>query len=159
MEYVIIGLWLALVVCIICFLYMYLKKRRGTLLEFQNYGKVDVPYVTLNIQGVPLNMIVDTGCGISIIMEDTLEQLEFEKSPRRISLSAITSDSINSGVVRIPIEINGKTIPEDFSVYPSADFGNFDALYGIHINGLLGNEFLEHTGCCIDYEKHAIILR
>lgn len=158
MEYIIVGLWLALVVCIICFLYKYLKRRKGFILQFQNYGKVDVPYVTLNIQGIPHNMVVDTGCGISIITEDTLKSLEFEESPRKISLSALTSDSVKSGVVRIPIEINGRVIPEDFSVYPGTDFGNFDTLYGIHINGLLGNEFLENTGCFIDYEKHAIIL-
>lgn len=158
MDYLIIILWLALVACVIYGFYVFLNKRKGYVLEFQNYGKVDIPYVTINMQGMPFNMIVDSGCGISIISSSVLSQLEFEESLRKLSLSAITDDSIKSGVVRIPIEINGRTIQEDFGIYPECDIANFGVLYGITMHGILGNEFLDKTRCKIDFSKHTVTL-
>lgn len=150
--------WLALIAVIVYVFYVFLSKRKKCVLEFQNYGKTDIPYVTMNIQGTPLNMIVDTGCGISIISAEVLNQLEFEESPRKLSLSTIIDDSIKSEVVTIPIDINGKTIQEDFGIHPDCDIANFGVLYGITIHGILGNEFLEKTRCKIDYNKHTVTL-
>lgn len=157
MEYVILVFWLLIIAGAVAAIISFFRKRRKVL-EFQNYGKVDIPYVVIEIQGIPFNMIVDTGCGISIMSSEALQILEFKESQRKISLSAITDDAIRSGVVTVPIEINGKTIEEDFAVYPDNNIGNFNTMYGITIHGILGNEFLGKMNCKIDYNKHVIVL-
>ena len=57
--------------------------------KFQNFHKTDIPYIVVEVQGKPLNMIVDTGCGMSIIEKKALKGLKYTVSPRNISLSAL----------------------------------------------------------------------
>lgn len=124
--------------------------------KFQNFHKTDIPYITIEVQGKLLNMIVDTGCGMSIISKDVASQLSVEESPRQVSLSALTPDSLSPKVVVIPVSIDGREILEDFALYDSDDIANFRALYGITIHGILGNEFFQSTDCNIDYNKHTV---
>ena len=124
--------------------------------KFQNFHKTDIPYITIDVQGKPLNMIVDTGCGMSLITKDAVKGLSVEKSPRKVGLSALTSDAIVPDVVVIPITIDGKQVCEDFAVYDEDDIANFQKLYGITIHGLLGNEFFQITDCVIDYSTHTV---
>lgn len=135
-------------------------RQKKTVHVFQEIRKKpDIPYITIDIQGVKLNMIVDTGCGISIISENALSGLEHQPSARLISLSAMTSDSLESRVVSIPINVNGRTINEDFAIYDKgSDIAGFGAMYGIEMHGILGNEFLEKVKGKIDYEHHCITL-
>jgi len=125
---------------------------------FQDYGKTDIPYITLDVQGVPLNMIVDTGCGISILLRNMVDKLPHENSPRQISMSALTSDSLATNVVSIPISFGKEQIVEDFALYDGEDIADFRTRYGIALHGLIGNEFMEKTGCKIDFTKHALII-
>ena len=157
MEYAIIITWLIIVIYAVTTLTRFFLNR-GKMLEFQSYGKIDLPYVVIDIQGIPLNMIVDTGGGVSVLSSEIVAQLEYEKSNRRISMSALTDDSIQSNTVIIPFKVNGKEIKEHFIPYAEGEIGNFSTLYGIQMHGILGNEFLNDTGCTIDYKKHAIIL-
>ena len=127
-------------------------------LKFQNFHKTDIPYITLDVQGKPLNMIVDTGCGMSIISKDAVDNIDVQESPRKVALSALTADSMNPKVVVIPVNIDGKQIYEDFAVYEGSDIANFQKLYGITIHGLLGNEFFQNTDCHIDYSNHTVTM-
>ena len=127
--------------------------------KFQNFHKTDIPYITLDVQGIPLNLIVDTGCGISIISRQAAKKLSFEESPRKISLSALTSDSLKEpAVVVIPITVDNRQVYEDFVVYDNNDIANFQSNYGITIHGLLGNEFFQNTDCKIDYNNHTVTM-
>lgn len=128
-------------------------------LKFQNFHKTDIPYITINVQDKPLNMIVDTGCGLSLIHKKVVDTLKVEKSPRKISISALTDDSLSPEVVVIPITIDDTEVKEDFGIYNGPeDMANFQSLYGITIHGILGTEFFEKTNCRIDYKKHCLII-
>ena len=129
---------------------------KGKIYEFQSGKKPDIPYITLDIQGKSLNMVVDSGCGISIITKEALDMLNYTNGDRNINLSAITSDSVSSTTVNIPFTLNGKDFEESFVVHDAEDFANFQASYGIKLHGLLGNEFLEHGNCKIDYQTHTV---
>jgi len=135
----------------------YILGQSDTIL-FQNFPRTDVPYVTLNIQGKLLNMIVDTGCGISILSKDALKDLKYEESPRKINLNSLTPSSLVTEVVTVPFIIGGKEIKEDFSVYSQDDIGCFGANYGVVMHGLLGNEFFAKTKCKIDFKKNSLII-
>lgn len=135
----------------------YILGQSDTLL-FNNFPRTDVPYVTINVQGLSLNMIVDTGCGISIISKDALNNLKYEESPRKIHLNSLTPDSLASEVVTIPLNVGSKSIKEDFAVYSQKDIACFGANYGVIMHGLLGNEFFAKTKCKIDFKKNSLII-
>ena len=153
-----IVLWIALVIGLVVMLFKYAYSIPNAIFLFQNENKTDIKYITIDIQGQQLNLLVDTGCGISIIRSDVAVTLEHSSSPRKINLQALTSDSIASNVVSIPLTLGNKEITEDFALYDESDIANFEALYGITLHGILGAEFFEKTNCKIDYKKHCLII-
>ena len=126
--------------------------------QFQDFDKADIPYIAMEVQGIMLNFIVDTGCGVSLISKSVLDSISYEDSVRQVQLEALTPDSLHSGMVTIPITINGEQLEEDFVLYDKDDIANFQAHYGIIIHGILGNAFLDKTGCKIDYKKHTVTI-
>lgn len=154
---ILIFSWLLLIVLILSFIVRkYISK--GIVYPFQNYGKVDVPYITIDIQGVPLNVIVDSGSGISIITKKALEQLKYESSQRQVSLQALTNDKLSSNVVTLPFKVANREIETDFVVYDAEDFANTEKNSGIVMHGLIGNELLDATNCKIDYKKCTVTM-
>lgn len=153
-----VVLWIALIIALLVVLFKYAYSRPSAIFLFQNENKTDVKYITIGIQDQQLNLLVDTGCGISIISSKVAATLKHQKSPRKINLSALTPDSLASNVVSIPIVLGNKTITEDFALYDEDDIANFEALYGITLHGILGAEFFEKTNCKIDYKKHCLII-
>ena len=147
-------------VLLVAFLFFLFMKalHRADVYEFKDFHKTDVPYITLEVQGIPLNLLVDTGCGISILQAGVAEMLSHEKSLREVDLEALTSDSLSAEVISVPITLGKQTITEDFALYDKDNFANFQSHYGITLHGLLGTEFFEKTGCCIDYSRHALII-
>lgn len=155
---ILVFLWLLLIIVILS---MIVRKclSRVYVYPFQNYGKSDIPYIIIEIQGKQFNMIVDTGCGVSIICKSTLEQLDYTDSLRKISMHAITSDSIDSNTVTIPIKIGNTEFNSDFVITDEEDFGNYQKTLGITMHGLIGNEFLDAVDCIIDYKNHTVTMR
>ena len=81
--------------------------------------------------------------------------LTFEPSSRSVNLAALTDESVNSEVVAIPININGKEIKTDFVVYDSDDIACFKK-HGIIMDGLLGVEFFKATKGMIDFQNQTV---
>lgn len=154
---IIVFLWLLFVLAALGIAIYNLKYGRQLFL-FQNYAKVDIPYIIIGIQGHPLNMIVDTGAAVSIICENALQNLSFEPCQRSVQLNALTNESVPARMVTIPLTLKSSTLEEDFVVHPTEDLADFGHMHGITIHGILGNEFLERTGCRIDYKKHTVTL-
>lgn len=150
-----IILWIAFILFAVA---VYIKSfNRGISYEFQEYTKTDIPYITIDVQGKLLNIIVDTGCSISIIKEEALKDLHYEISKRKVNLAALTTDSIASDVVKIPFTINNREYIEDFVVYGEGDIANFEVKYGIIIHAIFSKEFFDKTGCKIDFKNHSVI--
>ena len=123
--------------------------------SFQSWEKSDLPFITLDIQGHPLNMITDSAAAVSIIRKDVLKNLSYEPNSRSINLAALTDESVNSEVVAIPIDVNGKEIKTDFVVYDSDDIACFRR-HGIVMDGLLGVEFFKATKGMIDFQNQTV---
>lgn len=139
---------------------LYNKYCLKTSFAFQNFKITEIPYIVLDIQGNQLNMIVDTGCGISMINQQTIEEYNLlcTDSGKSVSLSAVTSDQITANAVTIEFNIGNNEFKEDFFVHNTEDFGNFQAMHGIKIHGLLGSSFFDNYNCKIDYKKHSLII-
>ena len=123
---------------------------------FQEYEKSDLPFITIDVNGKQLNMIADSGASVSIIRRDSIEDIPVEPSTRKVNLSALTSEGLDSEVVTIPFTINGKEIKSDFVVYNSHDIAGFSR-HGIRIDGILGVEFFKKTKGKVDFEKQSVI--
>lgn len=150
---------LFLIAIIIAFLVYGWKTTKSKSLEFpfQNYRKTDVPYIEFPIQGQNFNVLVDTGCAVSIISKVALEGIRYSESKRKVSLSALTSDSIPSNVVSVPFTLKGENYNEEFVLYDDSDIGGFEVKYGITIHGILSNEFLDKMGAKVDFKRHSVI--
>lgn len=123
--------------------------------SFQSWEKSDLPFITIDVQGHKLNMITDSAAAVSIIRKDVLKNLSYEPNSRSINLAALTDESVNSEVVAIPININGKEIKTDFVVYDSDDIACFRR-HGIIMDGLLGVEFFKATKGMIDFQNQTV---
>ena len=123
--------------------------------SFQSWEKSDLPFINIDVQGHSLNMITDSAAAVSIIRKDVLKDLTYEQSSRSVNLAALTDESVNSEVVAIPININGKEVKTDFVVYDSDDIACFKK-HGIIMDGLLGVEFFKATKGMIDFQNQTV---
>ena len=123
--------------------------------SFQSWEKSDLPFINIDVQGHSLNMITDSAAAVSIIRKEVLRDLNYEPSSRSVNLAALTDESVNSEVVAIPININGKEIKTDFVVYDSDDIACFRK-HGIIMDGLLGVEFFKATKGMIDFQNQTV---
>jgi hypothetical protein len=123
--------------------------------SFQSWEKSDLPFINIDVQGHSLNMITDSAAAVSIIRKEVLKDLNYEPSSRSVNLAALTEESVNSEVVAIPININGKEIKTDFVVYDSDDIACFRK-HGIIMDGLLGVEFFKATKGMIDFQNQTV---
>jgi hypothetical protein len=123
--------------------------------SFQSWEKSDLPFINIDVQGHSLNMITDSAAAVSIIRKEVLKDLNYEPSSRIVNLAALTDESVNSEVVAIPININGKEIKTDFVVYDSDDIACFRK-HGIIMDGLLGVEFFKATKGMIDFQNQTV---
>lgn len=137
--------------------YMWIKNIRSEEYFFQNFDKTDLPYITIDVQGQQLNMIVDSAAAMSIIKKDVISELSYEPSPRKITLAALSNEGgIDSETVILPITVNDTEIKTDFLVYDSDDIADFGRKFGVTIHGLLGVEFWKRTKGIIDFNKQSV---
>lgn len=137
------------------------RNKKHSSYPFNEFGKVDIPYVTIDVQGHPLNLIVDTGCGISIIHTPVLmdKSILYKVSEKKVDISALTMEKKTLDSVFIDFVINNRIITQEFFTHSDDDFGNFRQMYGIEIHGLLGSDFLDAYRCKIDFKKHSLIVK
>lgn len=156
MTYVLLVLWALFVVAVLIISF----GKSPVVYAFENYGKTDIPYVTIDIQGNLFNMIVDTGCGVSMLNKPSIKDAEllYKKSENKISLSALTPDSVEAGCIVIDFNIGKKKVSEEFYLTEHEDFASFRSLYNIEMHGLLGSSFFDSNNCRIDFENHVLIV-
>lgn len=126
--------------------------------SFQNFEATEIPYVKIDIQGNILNMVVDTGCAVSLLNMPTLSNCEllFKNSNKAISLSALTEDKVDAKAITVDFNIGKKQVTEDFYLQNVEDFGNFQKMHGITLHGLLGSSFFHNNECNIDFKNHRL---
>lgn len=153
-------LWAIFLVMLILVVYLNKKEKDKNKFSFQNFGVVDVPYVTIDIQGKQFNMIVDTACGVSLIRDRYLVEscVHYEMAQRHAQLTALTDESVDTESVYIGFILNNEYVKETFFVYhEETGFSDFEEKYGITIHGLLGVEFLDKHNCKVDFKTHKLV--
>lgn len=127
---------------------------------FQGFDEAEIPYITIDIQGNQLNMIVDSACAVSMLNPKALTDCEllYKPTDKNVSLSAMTSDSIKARAITVEFNIGKKEVSEDFYLHATDDFANFGSWHNVVIHGLLGSSFFDKNKCSIDYESHSLIV-
>ena len=155
MAAILILLWILFLISIVVSIVLL---HSSTTYEFQDFGNIDIPYITIDIQGNPMNMVVDTGCGVSLLNLQAIKDCEllYRECPRTVSLSAITDDTVHSSGITIDFTVGKKEVSEDFFLRNDEDFGGFMRMYGVQLHGLLGSSFFEKNNCEIDFKNHTL---
>lgn len=135
----------------------YIIVKKETIFPFMAFDKTESPYIAFTIQGKTFNMLVDTGCAVSLITKEALEGIKYEESKRVANLVALTPDSVPSEMVNVPFMLNNTDYVGEFVVYTLPDLGNFEVKYGITLHGILSSEFFRKAGGIIDYKRQAVI--
>lgn len=149
--------YIILIAVLVLFSYISYKAANKYLkYPFQNWEKSDLPYITIDVQGHQLNMIADSGGGMSVIRKEALDKISYTPSTRIVEMLALSNEGgLPSEVVTIPITINGKEFETDFLVFYSDDIGGFKRR-GISMDGLLGVEFFKKTGGIVDFNTKTV---
>lgn len=152
-----VFLWILFIIVVLAVITRILVHKKYSYL-FMDWEKVDMPYITIDIQGNKFNMIVDSGASLSIIRKDAVDMLSsYEYIPRVVNLSAITDDSVRSNVISVPINIGDKEVKTDFVIYGGDDIAGFGSKCGVTIHGILGVEFFKKTKGKIDFNTQSVI--
>lgn len=152
-------LWALFIVAVLTYIAQQVINK-GKSLDFKNFEAVEIPYVTIDIQGNLMNMVVDTGCAVSLLNIPSISNCElmYKKSGKSVNLCAITSDRVNSDGITIDFNVGKKKVTEDFYLQNTDDFGNFNTIHGTTLHGLLGSSFFEKNNCKIDFKTHQLII-
>ena len=132
------------------------SKMSGTKYYFNDWEKVDMPYITIDVQGKPLNFITDSGAAVSVISKEILSELNYEPSIRKVNLTALNNEGVDSEMIVLAINIGGKEVKSDFLAYEGVDIAGFGSKHGVPIDGILGVEFFKKTGGKIDFNKKTV---
>ena len=128
--------------------------------KFRHFDAVEIPYVTMDIQGNTMNMIVDTGCAVSLLNIPSLKHCEllYKKVDKEVTLAAITEEKTRAKAISVDFNIGKKKVTEEFFLQNVDDFGNFEKMHNVTIHGLLGSSFFEANKCKIDFKTHSLIV-
>lgn len=134
------------------------RRLKTSTYKFKDFEVTEIPYITMDIQGNLFNMVVDTGCAVSLLNVPSLKgcELLYKDINKAIDLSAVTSDKIEARGINIKFDIGKKEISEDFYLQNHEDFANFNKMHGITIHGLLGSSFFHNNNCRINYKNHQL---
>lgn len=117
---------------------------------------VEVPYITIDIQGHPFNMVIDSGAEASMITKEALDIISYEPCTQEIILTAMNGEKVPMSTVTIPVTVNGKEISENFIVHYSDNFCQFKTRYGLVAHGILGSSFLKRVDSFINFKNHSV---
>ena len=138
-TYILLILWALFIVAVLTVLF-----QKISAFEFKDFEETEIPYITMDIQGNMFNMIVDTGCAVSMLNIPAINKCEllYQKTNKEVSLAALTDDSLESKAINVKFNI-GK---------------NFNKWHNIEIHGLLGSSFFDKNNCKIDYGNHSLTI-
>jgi hypothetical protein len=115
----------------------------------------DIPFVTIEIQGVKCNFIVDSGADASIISPNFIDEnnIIHKKAQNNYSLISAEGKTFDTPIAKVPLVINHKLTSEIFALND-----NIENIFScdVKISGLLGSPFLNKHQCKIDYKNHKL---
>lgn len=159
--------WVLTILAALSTILMYVSKWKRDHIVFPLQGSLatDVPYIQLNIQGYPLNMIVDTGAATSIIKRNTLadmlnaEGFLYSFTNKGYNLVGVEGVEMNNPVYLLPFSDQDNAICEEFAVFDTDCIANFNDLCNVEIHGILGSSFFANYDCVIDYRNHMLTVK
>lgn len=153
MIIIIIG-FIVTITCIFVAGFLYKEKHNYSFSFEDTIGTVKVPVVSFEHKGKVVNFIIDTGASHSIINSDCIEEFDYKQIENAGSfVRGINGDKVKTALACVELTKEGHTFSDVFQVAPIPTLKWQEEKYGIHIQGLLGNQFLKKYRFLINY-KH-----
>lgn len=129
-------------------------------LDFSNSMTINnMPIITLNYKDRELNFLIDSGSNISLINSLSLKRMVVETNLSMISIGGIGGAIEKAIHLKLVLHKN-KTLYE-CEFYTSNMENTFKQVgeSGVHIDGIIGNDFLLKNKIIIDYDKQLAYTR
>lgn len=113
----------------------------------------ELPIVTFYISEKKLNFLLDTGANASIIDENSMEGLTYNKTNCVRPITGMEGNPIEAPVVEMELSYRDNVYKEEFQVVDmSAAFGAIKQESGVVLNGILGNAFFTKYRYVLDFK-------
>lgn len=132
--------------------------------SFKKYlQKCELPIISLNVLGIKLNFLVDSGANKNQISEAAFEIVKeteyyketFAQYQGKNRLSGVGGNVVQTKVL-LGYFLDRKRYASEFGVMPGNVFDLFEKDYNIKVAGVLGTNFLACHNMVIDYAEMAI---
>lgn len=129
------------------------KKQKFDIKQF--IEKSELPVITVTIDGVKHNMLVDSGSDASYIDKNALKEMNKELIGHQNGIVGGTSiDENQTNVYEINFTCGNKELKEEFT---ENDFNQIFTFIkqnsGVKLTGILGTRFLIKHKCILDFDK------
>ena len=118
----------------------------------------NIPIITIDNAGCPLNLLVDTGASKNILDVGALTKVFSIKTDKKDTI-VTGNGEISGDVYNIEFYLNdGALVSGEFTVLEtlSESFKEASKRLGIQVHGILGIPFLVNCNCIIDFNKLTI---
>ena len=102
----------------------------------------------------PLNFLLDSGAGVSVLNLKTAHRLNVHLG-REVIVQGVQTTSTGYWADRLTATANGVALPKD---YLAVDLGKLGQVCNCCVDGLIGVDFFQNRTVQIDYENHTIRL-
>lgn len=130
----------------------------------KNFKKCLLPIVSINILGIKMNFLVDSGssknqissAAFNILKETELYKKNFVDYQGKNKVSGVGGEAIIQSQVLLGYYLDRRRYADVFGILPDKVFKCFEEESGLVVSGILGSSFLVSHSIVLDYETMTI---
>lgn len=153
MSWIIVIMGLLIIIESVLILRLRYKKIGKNSIPFNSDYQVNMIYIQCVCVDKKLRFMIDTGCSNSVIKEESLNGLPHKKYRRELEQYGLMGNTFTGKLRGMKIEIAKH--PFELYCWAVGDETNIP----IGFDGLLGSDFFNKYGWCIDYKNKCIIIK
>lgn len=120
----------------------------------------ELPVITMNSNGIKINMLLDTGSNSSYIGASVIEKLNYTEVEGTNTTYGFGGAITNSKCCSLKLGYKKLEFEDDFIIMDSDSV--FDAIkstYGVQVHGIIGSRFFEKYSYAIDFKDFIAYIR
>ena len=120
----------------------------------QGFISPNIPIATFYQGNKELNFIIDTGSDDNVINKEALDNIEYEKTDHKGTLSGVGGTYEVEGC-NITFQYEGETFTGMFIISDTLKeaFDNIRKCHAIPLHGMLGSKFLKENNIVLDFKN------
>ena len=130
----------------------------------KNFKKCQLPIITINVLGIKMNFLVDSGssknqisgAAFKIMKETDLYKENFADYQGKNKVSGVGGEAIIQPQVLLGYYLDRRKYADVFGILPDTVFKCFEEESGLVVSGILGSSFFVSHNIVIDYETMTV---